>query len=207
MDELVSMNIAVDMNAPAGAAWYAKMQRSYWYPTPYVDFSEGIIERAPVRYTSVHPFGRTEAYKTFVGVDNREVTLRLYYAAGESGKSSSTDPAQVIMETVVQPALWLENLKYPTDTQPPPPVFLVIGRLLAMRAIVTACQIDWTVPYHITAPPHTANPTSAASDFLPHAANVTLTFMSVSSNPSGAQQPVDLGLYNALPRPGGKNAN
>lgn len=248
------VGIRVDETSPQGRAWVRTVGGSFdgtgstasWFPTPYVDLANGITESAAVQYASVHTFGRTESYKTFVGVDNREVTLLFHYIAEGNNLSSSgratltggagafngfnpnitqvpnrssqtsadilaaanfatqASPAAAsaiagdILTSVVRPALWLENLKYPTTDKEglffaPPPLFLVIGSMLSMRCIVTSAQIRWMGPWLSVAP----STGRSNQELLPMAADVQMTFTSVSKNPSGAR-----GMSDYATRPG-----
>lgn len=79
----------------------------------------------------------------------------------------------ILDREVVQPARWLDALRYPiTDeagvTHGPPPVILSIGDILAMRCVVTSCGVGWRSPWD----PET---------MLPHGADVSVTFASVAT--------------------------
>ncbi len=166
----------------------------------FFDFDDGISESASVDYCDTSVIGRAEQFKTYTGTGNREVTLAFKFRAqglvgggsdiraggaamsaiqaplfidsnGVETRDNTSDLLSVIESEVVQPAKFLDALKFPLRQDNgisvgPPRVLLTIGRLLTMRAIVTAAQLDWKAPFD----PDT---------LLPYGAEVNVTFTSV----------------------------
>jgi hypothetical protein len=101
--------------------------------------------------------GRMEQILVYAGTSNREIALQFQFRAN----------AQADLEAVSTRALWLEALQLPwVDSSglsnPPPPVTLVIGSHLAMRAVVMSASITWVAPYQ----PGTLRPYGADVDVV-----------------------------------------
>lgn len=159
--------------------WYAE-HKSSWasplgdrLPMTFLALDEGITENAAVDYAPTQVLGRAETYQSYIGTQNREVQLMFQYRAqGLEG----TNEQDTIRREVINPARWLDALKYPVvrgDLHvPPPPVILVLGQLLTMRAIVTAATIRW-------------GPQFDPGTMLPLSADVDVTFTAVHTSLGG----------------------
>lgn len=115
----------------------------------FFDFEEGIQEQAAVNYADIDVIGRAEVYKNFVGVSNREFSLNFKFQAQGVTSGNLVD---VLDAEVVQPAKWIDALKYPITDQAgishaPPPCLLQIGQLFHGRVIVTDASITWQHPF------------------------------------------------------------
>ena len=115
----------------------------------FMEFEDGISETAAVNYADIDVVGRAEVYKNFVGVTNREFQITFKFRA--QGVASG-NLVEVLETEVVQPAKWLDALKFPITDQAgishaPPPCFLQIGQLFQGRVIVTDASIMWTHPF------------------------------------------------------------
>lgn len=162
-----------------------------------MEVDSGVAENADVHYATISALGRPESFKSFVGIENRVVSLRVFIRPDEGTSNYIQD--------IVEPALWLEALKYPTvdtyaggDSVPsyaPPPVFFVLGSILRMRAVVTHCAVLWQGPW---TPSADVNATGSA--LTPSGAEVQITFTQVSTfNDAGdynfRMSPHRLGAY------------
>lgn len=159
--------------------WYAQ-NRDHWkspladkLPVTFLALDDGISEQAGVDYADTPVIGRAEVYKTYMGTQNREVTLLFQFRA--QGISDG-DMEKSCRKEVIDPAKWLDALKYPVVINDlsiaPPPVILVLGDLLAMRAVATSVSIKW-------------GPTFDPATMLPLAADVEVTFTAVHSSLGG----------------------
>ena len=160
-------------------AWYAQNGHNWMspladkLPITYLDLNDGISEQAGVDYADTPVIGRAEVYKTYMGTQNREVTLLFQFRA--QGLSDG-DISKTCQKEVIDPAKWLDALKYPVIVNDlnisPPPVILVLGDLLAMRCVATSVSIKW-------------GPTFDPGTLLPLAADVEVTFTAVHSSLGG----------------------
>lgn len=172
----------------------------------FFDFDDGISESASVNYSDTDVIGRAEQIKTYMGTGSREVPLVFKFRAqgllgGDAGSrvggttlSALSAPtaingdgvqardqndglADALNNEVINPAKFLDALKYPLQTEAgvsvgPPRLILTIGQLLTMRCIVTASQLDWKAPFD----PDT---------LLPYGAEVSVTFTSTVERVTG----------------------
>jgi len=139
---------------------------------------EGLTEQATANYATSDVLGRAEQYKTFTGTGNREISMTFHFVtqgsassggsayaenqngnyvpAGTAGTQTSngeyTGTGGPFLETV-QPARWLESLKFPIPNSSvglsyaPPPLILTVGKLLAARVALTEADIRWMPPF------------------------------------------------------------
>jgi hypothetical protein len=169
----------------------------------FIDLEADIQEESTPNYADTEVVGRAEQYKTFVGTGNREIPLTFRFQAqglpqntagfdaiktsialqiaGGPGRSVEVDAVSraqlaILLEAeVVNPALWLDALKYPVIgagdlAVAPPPVLLTVGRLIpSTRCILTGGSPVWKPPYD----PET---------LLPFAAEFSATFTVVRSD-------------------------
>lgn len=134
----------------------------------FMDFEGGIQETAGVNYAPIEVLGRTEKFMNYVGTDNREIQLNVNFRA--QGVSGAT-LRETLDTEVVQPAKWLDSLKYPLLgddelSHAPPPCILIMGDLLLMRVIATEVSITWVAPFD-------------TETMLPYGADVACTFTAV----------------------------
>lgn len=138
----------------------------YVLRVPFVDWESGVTESVSVNYAETDVIGRAEPHKVWLNNSSRQVAIAFHFQV--QGINSST--AQAIEEEVIQPARWLDALKYPLFNAQqdvsyrPPPVILKIGTLLTARCVLTAGDIEWQYDQLDT------------EQLLPHAANFTATF-------------------------------
>lgn len=144
-------------------AWNSPMGRRL--DVMFYDLEEGLEESAGVNYADSEIIGRAEGYKSYVGTANKEIPLAFkFQAQGGLGENLPS----TLQQEVVDPARWLEALKYPYQSPSgvsfaPPRVLLFIGRLLRARCVATDVSIRWQAPFD----PDT---------MLPYAAEVLCTF-------------------------------
>jgi len=140
----------------------------------FFDTESGIQEQAQANYGSMEVIGRAESYKTFAGTSNKTVTMPFRFRA--QGLDSVEDMAQAMEAEVTRPARFLDALQYPIEdpvsgiSYAPPPVYMQIGSLLRLRAIVTDVAINWMQPFEPTT-------------MMPMGAEVDVTFEVVRQTP------------------------
>lgn len=151
---------------------------------PYVDLEDGFTEDFSPNYADTEVVGRAEAYKTFIGSSNREVSMTFKFWA---------EAREDIIPGVILPARWLEGLKQPLYltkekiSVAPPPVYLVVGRLLAMRAVVTSASVHWFGPIEVSSARSIWHNANSGSDMFFQGAEVEVQFTAVRrSSRSGA---------------------
>ena len=135
-------------------------------PFLFMDLEEGIQESAAVNYADIEVVGRAEAYKSYVGTGNREIQLTFQFRV--QGIEAGAFLETAIDNEVLQPAHWLEALKYPYVgddelSHAPPPCLLQVGQLFSGRVVATDVQRTWQSPFE-------------PESLLPHGAEVTCTF-------------------------------
>lgn len=132
------LRISVDQSSKSGQVYTrvnASIPSQFSYPS--ADLLSGVAESTEVRYGTVSTLGRPQDFKTFVGVGSREVSMsiRLHAHGGDYDNE------------IRYPALFIESLKFPVVdggiSYPPPPVFVSMGRVIYMRAVVTSANIAW----------------------------------------------------------------
>jgi hypothetical protein len=112
----------------------------------FIDFAAGVQENAAPNYVNTEVVGRAEAYKAFLNTQNRQIQVPFRFRAIGQG---SIDPRTAIENEVVQPARFLDALKYPVYDPnqnlsfAPPPVLVKFGELFLARCIVTGGDINW----------------------------------------------------------------
>jgi hypothetical protein len=103
-------------------------------------------------YTSASRSQTVADYQSLLNQDVRDVFNGNNLT---SGLRDATSSVQACVATVVEPARWLAGLKdsyLGTDGNyhAPPVVTVTVGSLLAMQAVVTACEIVWLPPWYHT---------------------------------------------------------
>jgi len=112
----------------------------------FVDFDAGIQENAAPNYVNTEVVGRAEAYKAFINTQNRQIQIPFKFRV--QGQTSA-DSRTAIEAEVVNPARFLDALKYPVyDANqnlsfPPPTVLVHVGQLFTARCILTGGDINW----------------------------------------------------------------
>jgi hypothetical protein len=156
------------------------------YPSGiYVNPSE-IVEQMSSNYTDTMAIGRHESVRTFINNSPRTISFPINLVADAGSvlrDGKSRGPHTASREEVLWSALWLEALKSPfqgrtvdgigegTDIDyPPPRVNVSIGDMISMRAVLTACRIQWGNDWSFTS--------ASAADALPMSATVHVTFTS-----------------------------
>lgn len=175
-DSAGAVRIAVDTAAPNAALWIAGPgvgipALSY---IAYADMTS-VSEVTTPEYMAVPMLNRPENLLTYQGSSNRDVTLVLRFAV----QKAYDNAAAMIRQEVLRPALWIDALKTSFRDasgaqHAPPPVYLIIGDALYMRAVVTTCDISWQGPWYYL--------DDLASDALPMMAEVRVTFTSVATS-------------------------
>jgi hypothetical protein len=112
----------------------------------FLDWGGGIQESAAPNYQNTEVVGRAEAYKAFINTANRQITIPFKFRAqGVAAGSVRT----AIEEEVVNPARFLDALKYPVHDPnqnlsfAPPPVIVKFGELFVARCVLTGGDIQW----------------------------------------------------------------
>ena len=140
----------------------------------FFDNESGVQEAAQANYNSMEVIGRPESFKTFSNTNNKVITLPFRFMA--QGLDQVGDIREAIEKEVTRPVRFLDSLQYPIEDEvsqigyAPPPVYVQIGNLLRIRAIVTDVSINWTQPFD----PET---------LLPLGAEVDVTFEVVRQTP------------------------
>jgi hypothetical protein len=153
-------------------AWSSPLGREL--PFTFFETESGIQENAGVNYADTEIVGRAEAYKSYISTGNKEVPLTFHFHA--QGLDGGMDVRKVLDAEVVQPAKWLDALKYPAIingvSHAPPPCLLMLGELLTLRVVATEVSVQWMEPFD----PDT---------LLPHYAVVTCVFTGVHRRITG----------------------
>lgn len=155
----------------------------------FIDLENGFSDGITPNYSDTPVIGRAEAYKVFTSSSNREVSFTVQFQAQglanvDEELSSATD------REVMKPVRWLSALRQPIIDRSsglsyaPPPVFLKIGNLYAMRAVVQNLDIQWNGPFD----PETMQPMHA---------DVTITLAAVSAGKN--YENLYAGIYGTTP--------
>jgi hypothetical protein len=170
-----------------GSVFDAKQRLAF----SFFDTESGIEEQAEAQYADIDVLGRAEMYKTYTGTSNRTIPLTVQFQAqGLNGANRR----QAALDEVVNPAKWLDSLKYPVVdrrtglSHAPPTLFLQIGQLYMGRVVATEVTIRWQSPFD----PDT---------MFPQAAEVTCAFTEVNRRP-GAYRAIGPRRIESLIRPG-----
>lgn len=138
------LTVAIDPNWPHRSLWQHPLGSIL--RVAFVGFEDGISESVTPAYVDTEVVGRAEAYKTWINNPNRSIPVTFVFRAqGIDG----TTPEDVIQREVIQPARFLDALKYPVlnpqqgIVYAPPPVILRIGNLLTVRCVLTGGDIEW----------------------------------------------------------------
>jgi hypothetical protein len=146
---------------------------------------DGISEQVALNYSATQIPGRAESYQTYMGAENRQIGLNLWFYAledyGTWGRpltegTETTNPNlfpwqgnDASPSSVVFWARWLDQLKQPLLdpttklSHAPPPCILRIGKLLVARVILADMNLTWHGPF-------------VPGDMLPHSAECACTF-------------------------------
>jgi hypothetical protein len=113
----------------------------------FPELDDGITEECAANYATTDIIGRAEAFKTYIGTGNRQVSLLIKFFAQGLGVNAGNYYA-ALQQEVQQPVRWLDSLKFPfTDSSGvshgPPPCILMIGQLLFLRVIIEQATIRW----------------------------------------------------------------
>ena len=158
------------------SAWSSPLKKQLSFT--FIGLESGIQENSGVNYADTDIVGRVEAYKSYLNTSNKEIPMTFHFHAQGLATTAAKDIRGVLDEEVIQPAKWLDALKYPAIingvSHAPPPCVLMIGELLTLRVVATDVSITWTEPFD----PET---------FLPHHAEVSCTFTSVQRRITGYQ--------------------
>jgi hypothetical protein len=123
------------------------------------NFSEdGFSENSGSNYATGDVFGRAENYMTFSGGQNMTIPLEWHFAAADLEEAVHNISRVRALQSLKDPFDGPENLSIP-----PPPLLLIIGRLLAARVVMTEATVQWKGPFE----PQT---------MIPHHAQVQTTF-------------------------------
>lgn len=114
--------------------------------TTFFDFAAGIQENASPNYVNTEVVGRAEAYKAYLNTMNRQIQMPFVFRVqGQQG----TDSRTAVEQEVIQPARFLDALKYPVFdpnqgiSYEPPPVIVHFGALFTARCVLTGGDIQW----------------------------------------------------------------
>ena len=114
--------------------------------TTFFDFAAGVQENAAPNYVNTEVVGRAESYKAYLNTANRQIQMPfLFRLQGQT----TTDPRTAIFEEVINPARFLDALKYPVFdpnqgiSYEPPPVIVKFGELFVARCILQGGDIQW----------------------------------------------------------------
>jgi hypothetical protein len=138
------MTITIDPAWPHISLWASPLGRTL--RVTFIDFAAGVQENAAPNYTNTEVVGRAEAYKAFLNTQNRQIQVPFRFRA--QGQVSA-DPRTAIEQEVVQPARFLDALKYPVHDPnqnlsfAPPPVIVKFGELFVARCVVTGGDLNW----------------------------------------------------------------
>ena len=173
LGHLIRLQIDPDMPPDVRSLWRSPLGDTL--RVTFMDYEQGIPENASVGYADIDILGRSEKFKTYTGTENKEIPLTFQFRAQGRGAGSGTSLARTLDHEVIQPAKWLDALKYPLIgdvdgvANAPPPVLLTIGALIAMRVVLTEANITWQAPFD----PET---------MLPYGADVACSFQAVHTN-------------------------
>lgn len=158
------LTLAIDPEWPHRSLWQHPLGTLLRFT--YADWDSGVSESVSPNYTETDVVGRAEPHKAWINNPSRQIQIAFKFRV--QGIGSAT--AQAIEEEVIQPARWLDALKYPVYnaqqniSYAPPPVILKIGTLLTARCVLTGGDIEWQ--FELMDP----------DLLLPHGANFTATF-------------------------------
>lgn len=172
------VRVGIDLDTHSGQRWSEMGRDNDLLFHTYVDVTS-IQDSSHPEYMQLPILNRAERIITYQGTTNREVSLMFRFAVDGGVEGASAD---AILSSVVEPAQWLDSLKmsFRDDSgviHAPPPVYLVVGSLFYMRAVVSACAITWKAPWFYKQ--------RLAGDALPMHAEAMVTFLSVSKSPDG----------------------
>jgi hypothetical protein len=160
------LTITIDPNWPQIRLWQHPVGRTL--RLTFVDFSSGVQESATPNYVNTEVIGRAEAYKAFINTQNRQITIPFRFRV--QGQNT-TNSRQAIFDEVINPARFLDALKYPVYdpdqgiSYAPPPCLVKFGELIRpARCIVTGGDLNW-----LTEPVETET-------LLPHGCDFTAQF-------------------------------
>ena len=138
------LTITIDPGWPHISLWQHPFGRTL--RVTFLDFQSGVQESASPNYVPTEVVGRAEAYMAYMNTQNRQINVPFKFRA--TGQISS-DTRTAIENEVIQPARFLDALKYPVYDPnqnlsfAPPPVIVKFGELFTARCIVTGGDINW----------------------------------------------------------------
>jgi len=174
------LSIVVDLETPNGRAWERHMQPIFdalpaayaesptLFSCPYFSAAEGLTESAAPTYSAMATLNRVEPLLVYTGAASRYVDVTFHLrATGVNGM----DPKKEVENSVY----WLQSLNGPVYDIghwrfSPPPVYVNVGAVLRMRAVVESVAAQWLGPWSV-------DETVGAS---PHGCDVSVRFCSVS---------------------------
>ena len=162
------LRLQIDSQSKAGRLW--RRERDASLSTRFADiFEDGFEEEADVNYSETEIIGRAENHQTWINNGNRNISITFkFHVEGDE----APDVQEAIIAGVVEPARWLEALKYPLVDQSgsviaPPRATLQMGQLYTGRVIATSVTPAWKGPWD-------------QDSLLPHHAEVSATFTEVN---------------------------
>lgn len=178
VDTSAAVQVSVDTSAAGAKAWIRGpgKGRLTLSEATYADMGS-IRESSKPQYAEAQLLNRPEHMMTYVSTANREVSLVIRFAAAGTARGSQAD---TIRKQVIEPALWLDALQESFRDSDgvvyaPPAVYVHVGGVISMRAIVSTCSITWKAPWFY-------KDERNATDALPMFAEVNLAFRSSASS-------------------------
>lgn len=138
------ITLSIDPNWPHRSLWQHPLGQVLRFT--FVGFDDGISESVTPGYVDTEVVGRAEAYKSWINNPNRSIGVSFSFRAQGVDGTTTQD---VIEREVIQPARFLDALKYPLYNPQqdivysPPPVILRIGTLLTARCVLVGGDIEW----------------------------------------------------------------
>lgn len=134
---------------------------------------DGIEETVGAKHSQTEIPGRAEAYVTYMGAENRQISLNLNFQALHDDDPQRTQPVWDTEywspQSVVFWGRWLERLKLPVYNRRTqlshgaPPLIITIGNLHQSRARADQVSLTWIGPF-------------APKTMLPYGARCACTF-------------------------------
>jgi len=178
------LTVMIDPSWPHIRLWQHPLGRTL--RVTFVDFTSGIQEAASPNYVNTEVVGRAEAYKAYLNTTNRQITVPFKFRA--QGQTTPGDSKQAIIDEVINPARFLDALKYPmydpnSDiSYEPPPILLKIGELISpARCILTGGDLNW-----LTEPMETDSLLPHGCDFVAQFEVVRRAQVDLSYFPTGS---------------------
>lgn len=158
------LTLAIDPLWPHQGLWQHPLGRVLRFT--FLDWESGINEAVTPNYVNTEVVGRAESFKAYLNTPNRSISLTFLFRVQGT---ESTEIRTAIEREVIQPARFLDALKYPVFNESqgisyaPPPVILKVGSLFTGRCVLTAGDPQWRGPWE-------------TEQLLPHACEMSCTF-------------------------------